>query len=78
MIFRRQLYETLSDLGGDVLNAIVVDTVMPETVELRLPLDIRISENGEDLAGELPLFRNRTYFDPEPAVFEIVLARSAT
>jgi hypothetical protein len=73
---RRLLGETLAELAGGLLEATAVAPLGLSSVELDLPLDLRLDAAGE-LEGDLPLFRLRTAFDPEPARLRIVLGEAA-
>jgi len=73
MIVRRPLYQTLSSITDDLMSATATTQLQTSSVELTLPIDLRLPGENDDLIGDLPLFRMRTAFDPEPAHIHIVL-----
>lgn len=73
MTKRRPLHATLIDITSGILGATATAPVHARSVELTLPIDIRLPQGEEDLIGELPLFRMRTDFDPEPATLHILI-----
>ncbi len=73
MMRHRPLHETISEIADGLLEATANAPLQTRTVELKLPIDIYFPDKGEDLAGDLPLFRLRTVFDPEPSWLHIVL-----
>lgn len=78
---RRLLGQTLGEIAGDALDAgrEAVRLVRVTTLELELPLDIRIAidPDGPVLVGDVPLFRLRTAFDPPPAQLRVRWAAEA-
>lgn len=77
MTVRRPLHRTLADLAGGLLDAAGGGPLRTRSVELTLPIDIRLPGPGGELTGDLPLFRLRTDFDPAPARLRIVLGEQA-
>jgi hypothetical protein len=71
MIERRSLGTTLGAFAdlGDLLAAGAADGLALRSLQLELPLDLRLAPGtaGVALIGDLPQFRTRTAFDPEPA-----------
>lgn len=74
----RPLSETLAEFGNDLQDFLVSSPVTTKSVELSLPLDIRYSNSSDQFVGDVPLFRHRTWFDPQPARIHIVLGRRPT
>jgi len=70
---RRPLFETLSDIASGLMDATALGPVHARSIDLNLPLDIRLPVAGGDLMGDLPLFRMRTAFDTEPVRLHMVL-----
>jgi hypothetical protein len=77
MSFRRPLHETLTDITDGIMEIAARTPIRTRSVEMSLPLDIRLPDGGTDLIGDLPLFRLRTAFDPAPARLNIVLKEAA-
>lgn len=82
MAFLRPLGDTIADLAGSAMGEVrrAGDPAMPRVTSLALsiPIDIRLASGGTELQGDLPLFRRRTAFDPEPAHLTIVLAEASS
>ncbi len=66
---RRPLGETLAEIAGSALGIGESALVKITSIDLDLPIDLRLGEDtaGPVLVGDLPLFRMRTAFDTEPA-----------
>lgn len=78
MTGRRELHETLTEIThGIIFGGAVSGLVHVSSVELTLPIEIRLPLAGNDLIGDLPLFRMRTAFDPEPATLQMTLQEVA-
>lgn len=77
MTARRPLHETLAELAGGLMEAARASPIRTRSVELSLPIDLRLPGPDGELRGDLPLFRLRTAFDPEPARLAITLAERA-
>lgn len=77
----RPLNETLFDIAdGAMAQALSSDAASPlriTTLEMSVPLDIRLAPETEVLEADFPLFRRRTAFDPEPARLTITLAEAS-
>ena len=69
----RPLHETVTEIASSLLDATAKTPLHTSSVELKLPVDIRFPDENGDLSGELPLFRTRTVFDPEPSWLHIIL-----
>lgn len=72
---RRLLGETLSEIAGSALDLGpgAAQMVRVTSIELDLPIDIRIARLGTEavLVGDVPLFHWRTDFDPPPARLQV-------
>ncbi len=77
MTFRRPLHETLTDITDGLMDIAARGPIRIRSVEMSVPLDIRLPDGGADLIGDLPLFRLRTAFDPAPARLTIVVIEAA-
>ena len=73
---RRTLADLLSELADSI--AVVADgasgmPVRARSMSLSLPIDLRLvrTDRGWQVLGDVPLFRTRTDFDPEPARLEV-------
>jgi hypothetical protein len=67
----------LGELADGLLAATAMagrGAVRATSVEISLPLEIRLPATDGELEGDLPLFRRRTAFDPEPARLTLLLA----
>ena len=68
---RRLMGETLGEIvsGALDLNAAAAARVQVTSLELDLPIDVRLALDGQVpmLVGDVPLFHWRTDFDPPPA-----------
>jgi hypothetical protein len=69
---RRTLAELLADLAGSVAgfaDPAGIAPVRARSFSLSLPIDLRLASTdaGWEVFGDVPLFRMRTDFDPEPA-----------
>lgn len=62
---RRPLGQLLGDLADAAHLMGGQGVVRARSLEMTLPIDIRLV--GNELIGDVPLFRTRTAFDPEPA-----------
>jgi hypothetical protein len=71
---RRPLADLLDELGsaaaGVLGGALAVGA---RSMSMTLPIDIRLAPRpqGVELLGDVPLFRTRTAFDPEPGRIEV-------
>jgi len=74
---RRPLYQMLSMIATELPQATAAIPLQTGEIELTLPLDLRLPLAGGELTGDLPLFRLRTAFDPEPAQLYVVLHQVA-
>lgn len=76
----RPLSEALAELADSALmsakDGMANASLRVTSVELSVPLDIRLSELDGALLGDLPRFRRRTAFDPEPARLSIILGEA--
>lgn len=70
---RRPLGETLGEIAGSALGMNSGALVQITSIDLDLPLDLRLGEDadGPVLVGDVPLFRMRTDFDTEPSRLKI-------
>ena len=73
---RRALAELLTELADSVAVFADVAGSMPvraRSLSLNLPIDLRMvsTDHGVEIYGDVPLFRTRTAFDPDPARLEI-------
>jgi hypothetical protein len=70
---RRPLGELLDELAGGIAGFAAGTGVRAHSLSIRLPIDLRLAmtEQGPLLIGELPLFRTRTDFDPDPARLQV-------
>ncbi len=73
---RRALAELLIELADSAAAFVDVAVTMPvraRSLSLSLPIDLRLASTdaGLEIVGDVPLFRTRTDFDPEPARLEI-------
>jgi hypothetical protein len=70
---RRPLAELLGELAEGALGFAGAGAVRARSISLSLPIDIRLvpGDDGPTLIGDVPLFRMRTAFDPEPARIEV-------
>lgn len=77
MTLLRPLSETIAELADSALGASVFPSdVRVSSIEMSIPIDIAL--NGEtEFHGDVPLFRRRTDFDPEPAHLRLVLSEVA-
>jgi hypothetical protein len=73
---RRALAELLSELADSA--AAFADVagempVRPRSLSLSLPIDLRLVVTAEEpeVIADVPLFRTRTAFDPDPARLEV-------
>ncbi len=69
---RRTLAELLTEQADSAAAYADVAGSMPvraRSLSLRLPIDLRLTwtDEGPEVIGDVPLFRTRTEFDPEPA-----------
>lgn len=80
MAFLRPLSETIAELAEGAIGQVPAPggPLGPRvtSLELSLPIDIRLPASGNGLRGDVPLFRLRTAFDPEPAHLTIVLGEA--
>lgn len=73
---RRALAELLIELADSAAAFADVASTMPvraRSLSLILPIDLRLAstDEGPTIVGDVPLFRTRTDFDPEPARLEV-------
>ena len=66
---RRALGALLDDLSGSVADFIGSPLVRARSLAIDLPIDLRLvaTPEGPLVIGDVPLFRTRTAFDPDPA-----------
>lgn len=71
MTGRRALGELVTELADSVadLGAAGTVPVRARSLSLSLPVDLRVTvtDSGIEVLADVPLFRTRTAFDPEPA-----------
>ena len=65
------------EIAGGLMEATATADMRTSSIKLSLPLDIRLPGPDGDLTGDLPLFRTRTDFDPEPGRIGLVLKGEA-
>lgn len=70
---RRALGELLGDLAAGVTDFVDSPFVRARSLSIDLPIDLRLvlSPEGPIVIGDVPLFRTRTDFDPDPARLQI-------
>ncbi len=71
---RRPLAALLGELADGVAGFAGGDgMVRARSMAISLPIDLRLvpGEDGYELIGDVPLFRMRTDFDPDPARLEV-------
>jgi hypothetical protein len=73
---RRALAELLSELADSAAAFADVAGAMPvraRSLSLSLPIDLRLVGTAEEpeIIADVPLFRTRTDFDPDPARLEV-------
>lgn len=77
MTLLRPLGETIADLADSAVGTARADDAPADirvaSVEFSLPIDIALTDDT-GFHGDVPLFRRRTAFDPEPAHLRIVLS----
>lgn len=69
----RPLGALLAELAG-AADAFAADgPVQARSIRIGLPIDLRLVPDGAGftLIGDVPLFRTRTAFDPDPARLEV-------
>jgi hypothetical protein len=73
MTGRRPLAALLGELADGIAGFGASGPVRARSVSMRLPIDLRLvqADGGYELIGDVPLFRTRTEFDPEPAQLEL-------
>ncbi len=73
MTARRPLGELIAELAGSAAEFAGAGPLRASSVRIGLPIDLRlVSEaGGLVLIGDVPLFRTRTAFDPDPARVEV-------
>lgn len=76
----RPLHQTLTDIAdGALTDALVAKGDMPlrvTSLEMSVPLDVRIAEDASVFEADFPLFRRRTAFDPDPAHLTVTLGET--
>lgn len=77
MSYLRPLHETLMDVAdGALTETLQAAGDMPlrvTSLEMTIPLDIRLAPETGVFEADFPLFRRRTDFDPEPAQLTVTL-----
>ena len=77
----RPLNETLLDIADGALTETLSKTgdipLRITSLEMSIPLDIRLIANEEIFQADFPLFRRRTAFDPEPARLTVTLREAS-
>lgn len=73
---RRALADLLNELAESTAvfaNAASGVPVRARSLSISLPIDLRLAQtrDGPLVIGDLPLFRTRTDFDPDPARLEV-------
>lgn len=73
---RRALAALLSELADSAAALVEATGELPlrtRSLSLSLPIDLRVvlTEHSSEVLGDVPLFRTRTDFDPEPARLEV-------
>ncbi|HEY5712776.1 MAG TPA: hypothetical protein VIT38_12860 [Allosphingosinicella sp.] len=72
---RRPLAALLGDLADGVAGfaASGPGGIRARSLAISLPIDVRLvpTQGGYELIGDVPLFRMRTDFDPDPAMLEV-------
>lgn len=73
---RRTLAELLGELAESAATFADATGGMPvrgRSLSLSLPIDLRLlsTADGPEVIGDVPLFRTRTDFDPDPARLEV-------
>lgn len=70
---RRPLAELLGELAEGAAAFAGTSAVSARSMSISLPIDLRLipTEAGPLVIGDVPLFRMRTAFDPDPARLEI-------
>lgn len=80
MRYLRPLGDTIADLADGVIVQMMPDEAYPPvrvtSLNISIPIDISIAPDDEAFLGDLPLFRRRTAFDPEPSHLTITLAEA--
>ena len=73
MIGRRPLGVLLGELAESTAAFAGGDAVRVRSMSISLPIDLRLvlAAAGPELIGDVPLFRTRTDFDPDPARLEV-------
>ena len=66
---RRALGALLGELCGGVTDFLDTPLVRARSLSIDLPIDLRLvaTPDGPLVIGDVPLFRTRTAFDPDPA-----------
>jgi len=77
MNIQRPLHMTLAEFGSSLIAATANLPVHVTSIEMTLPIDLKLLGNG-DLLGDLPLFRRRTDFDAEPSRLTVTMSEVAT
>jgi len=73
---RRVLAELLTELAESAATFAEVAAdmpVRPRSLSLSLPIDLRVAAtaDGPQIVGDVPPFRTRTDFDPDPARLDV-------
>lgn len=69
--YRRPLGETISEIALGIMDLATGAPARATGIEMSLPVELRLS--GDELLGDLPLYRRATAFDPEPARLSFTL-----